>query len=317
MHKRRIAVLGLGDDATHAFQSMLKVLDGRSSAAWELTTPERAEVLMAGTHSNEPAIERWARTDKPMIAVYEGGTARPVGVHTLCHPFRVFQLLGVLDEVERTLATTPPPVANAPATVERLHAGWAFAESLRRLARTTASGRLYAATGAYGTLFVQDDLSGYFAGTDLIQQLARHYVELSPLEHAHEPPPGSHLRRPVLELAWFSGLNGPAGLAPWLDRHAHHRLRRWPDFGLVRGTREQLALSAALSRDAYTVERLAQATQQSPVQVERFLNACSMAGILASTTEAPAHEPAPAALAAVSRFGNLIRGLRRRLGLSE
>ena len=316
MHKRRIAVLGLGDDATHAFQSMLKVLDGRSSAAWELSTPERAEVLMAGTQSNEPAIERWARTDKPMIAVYEGGTARPLGAHTLCHPFRVMQLLGVLDDVERTLATTTPlPAANAPAAVERLHAGWAFAESLRRLARTTATGRLYAAAGV---LFVQDDLSGYFASTDLMRQLAHRYVELPPLEPAHGPQPGSHERRPVLELAWFCGLNGPAGLAPWLDRGARHRLRRWPDFGLVRGTREQLALSATLSRDAYTVERLAQATQQPHAQVERFLNACSMAGILASTTEAPPAEPALAMpVASTSRFGNLIRGLRRRLGLSE
>lgn len=307
MHKRKIAVVGLGDDATHAFQSMLKILDGRSSAAWELSTPDRAEVLMAGAHSNEPAIEHWARTDKPMIAVYEGGTARPIGTHTLCHPFRVMQLLGVLDDVERALVTP----ARATPPVERLHPGWAFAESLRRLARNTATGRLYATAGA---LFVQDDLSAYFIGADLWQQLVHEYVELPPLEAVAEGVPDGHARRPVLELAWFSGLNGPPGLAPWLDRRASHRLRRWPDFGLVRGTRQQLALSAALSQNALTVEQLAQTTRQPQPEVERFLNACSMAGILASSIETATSTPvAPPP----SRFGSLIRGLRQRLGLSE
>ncbi|HVJ62347.1 MAG TPA: hypothetical protein VM555_06500 [Tahibacter sp.] len=311
MQKRKIAVVGLGDDATHAFQSMLKILDGRAAAAWELSTPERAEVLMAGAHSNEPAIAHWARTDKPMIAVYEGGSVRPVGTHTLCHPFRVMQLLGVLDDIERALVT---PVRTAP-PIEQLHPGWAFAESLRRLTRCTATGRLYASASAFGTLFVKDDLSAYFIGADLWPQFTQRHVELSALEGTAERAPEGHARRPVLELAWFSGLNGPAGLAPWLDRRAGHRLRRWPDFGLVRGTRDQLALSAALSQNALTLEQLAQTTRQPQAQVERFLNACSMAGILASAIDATA--PAPVAPPPPSRFGNLIRGLRQRLGLSE
>jgi hypothetical protein len=315
MHKRKIAVVGLGDDATHAFQSMLKILDGHAIAAWELSTPERAEVLMAGAHSREPAIEHWARTDKPLIAVYEGGTVRPVGPYTLCHPFRVMQLLGVLDDVERTLVESPrtSTATATTATVEQLHRGWAFAESLRRLTRNTATGRLYAAAGACGALFVLDDMSAYFASTELLGQMLMQHVELPSLEPAQERVPEGYLRRPVLELAWFAGLNGPAGLAPWLDRRASHRLRRWPDFGLVRGTRAQLALSAALSKNAWTVDHLAHAVQQPPAQVERFLNACSMAGLLSSVVETTQPEPPPPP--APSRFGSLIRGLRNRLGL--
>ncbi|HJU37997.1 MAG TPA: hypothetical protein VJ724_00390 [Tahibacter sp.] len=313
MHKRRIAVVGLGDDATHAFRSMLKILDGHASAAWELSTPDHAEVLMAGVHSNEPVVAHWARTDKPLIAVYEGGGARPGGEHTLCHPFRVMQLLGVLDDVERQLdAPRAPPVA---APVERLHAGWAFAESLRRLARNAASGSVHAAAGADGTLFVHDDLSAYRASAALLRELVQRPLELPALEPATAHVPDDHSRRPVVELYWFSGLYGPGGLAPWLDRRASHRLRRWPDFGLVRGTRAQLALAAALSRDAYTVEHLAQATRQPAAQVENFLNACSLTGILASSVDARPPQP-PATTSAPSRFGNLIRGLRQRLGLS-
>ena len=316
MHTRKIAVVGLGDDAVHAFRSMLKIIEGRASAAWELTTPEHADVLMAG--AGEPAIERWARTDKPLIAVYEGGTARPASPYTLCHPFRVMQLLGVLDDVARVLDTANENVANAPVhAAEAPVSAWAFAESLRQLARATAQGRLLVAHCGYGSLYVHDDLSAYHANAELLSRLVRQGAALTPLATAADPLPAGLLRRPVFELAWFAGLHGPEGLAPWLDRRAGHRLRRWPDFGLVRGSREQLALAAALSHGAFDVERLAQSSQQPTAQVERFLNACAMTGLLASTqATVPAAEPARAAPAAFSRLGNLIRGLRHRLGLT-
>lgn len=46
MRTRRIAVVGLADDAGHAFSSMLKVLNGHASANWTVSAPEEADVLI-------------------------------------------------------------------------------------------------------------------------------------------------------------------------------------------------------------------------------------------------------------------------------
>ncbi|HVH36772.1 MAG TPA: hypothetical protein VM847_21955 [Tahibacter sp.] len=55
---------------------MLKILDGRGGVSWSLVPPEAAEVLIAGTHGDELVARRWAKTDKPLVAVYEGAAAR-------------------------------------------------------------------------------------------------------------------------------------------------------------------------------------------------------------------------------------------------
>jgi len=315
MRTRRIAVAGLADDASQAFRSMLKILDGRGGVSWSLVPPEAAEVLIAGTHGDELVARRWAKTDKPLVAVYEGAAARPMTPYTLHHPFRVMQLLGVLDDIDQALG------GGHDAARARGAAGtlWSFAESLRLLARSSASGNLHVAGEGAQRVFVRDDLSVYHAGADTVRRLVGHSLELPALRLAKESPPADFVCRPVFELAWFTAWHASEALAPWMDANAVHRLRRWPDFGLLRGTREQLALAALLTHASYSRARLIEASHQPAANVDRFLNACALAGVLASAGEAaPAAEPAGTFIAAsAARLGGLIRGLRSRLGLTS
>lgn len=313
MRTRRIAVVGLADDAGHAFSSMLKVLNGHASADWVVSVPEDADVLMAGPHGGDLEAQRWARTEKPLIAVYEGSALRPLTPYTLHHPFRVMQLLAVLDEVEQVLARAPAGAARG-ATADP---DWSFAESLHRLSRCTARGDLHAAGSGISRIYVRDDISVYYASREMCSQLRSHAPLLPALKPTAEQPPDSFECRPAFELAWFAGLHGPATPAPWLDVRAAYRLRRWPDFGMVRATRAQLALAALLTHAAHTRTRLVQLSQQPPAAVERFLNACAMAGVLVATSEAvPVAETGTFITSSAARLGGLIRGLRNRLGLA-
>ena len=312
MRTRRIAVVGLNDDAARAFRSMLKIVDGMSQAEWRVSAPDDADVLMAGIDAREAVVERWARTQKPLIAVHESREERPMTPFTLCHPFRVTQLLGVLDDVERSLDSSPVPPVALPA--KTAPPPWAFAESLRSLSQCSADGHRYAAASLDGTVFVPDDLSAYYIDPGSLERLRRGELRLPPLRQDTSMIPADFLRRPVFELAWFIGLHESASLAPWLDVDAAYRLSCWPDFGMVSGTHEHLALAALLAREAQQREPLAQMTNQPLAGVDRFLNACTMAGLLDSSPGSTARAAGgPAAL----RFGSLLRNLGQRLGLTE
>lgn len=311
---RRIAVAGLADDASQAFRSMLRIVDGRGGVSWTLVAPEQAEVLIAGAHGDELVARRWAKTDKPVIAVYEGTASRPMTPYTLHHPFRVMQLLGVLDDIDQALGGGAADASRA-----RAHEGGVgFAESLRQLARSSAAGNLYVAVDGPARVFVRDDLSVYHTDPATALRLTHEALPLSPLKLTAELPAAGFVCRPVFELAWFSGWHASDALAVWVDPGATYRLRRWPDFGLLRGTREQLALAALLTHAGYTRARLIEAAHQPPANVDRFLNACALAGVLTSANDSGAgHDGATFIANSAARLGGLIRGLRSRLGLTN
>lgn len=290
---------------------MLKIVDGRSGVAWALADPEQADVLLVGDHSDAPVVERWAQTDKPLIAVHEGRRARPMTPYTLRHPFRVMQLLGVLDDVEHAMEAAPAESARG----ARGTTPWSFAESLRAVMRGAGRGRLYAAGYGEATVFVRDDGATYCASPASVERLAREWLPLPALESAVGRVPDGYVSRPLFELAWFAGWHGPPGLAPWLEPHGSYHLRRWPDFGLVRAGRAQLAMAAALTRGEADRARLCGIARQQASEVDRFLNACSLAGLLVCNGET-AHVQQGYLAASAARFGGLIRGLRLRLGLA-
>ncbi len=299
---------------------MLKILDGRGGLSWALAPPDQADVLIAGTHGDDLVARHWAKTDKPLIAVYEASAARPLTPYTLHHPFRVMQLLGVLEDVDQALGDTLHDAARTPRaeSIRIGSAGIDFAESLRLLARSSAGGNLHAAGDAATRVYVRDDLSVYYAGAETARRLTREALPLAALRLTADTPPPGFVCRPVLELAWFTGWHAADTLAPWVDRGATHRLRRWPDFGLLRGTRNQLALAALLTHASYSRARLVEVSRQPAANVDRFLNACALSGVLASTGDAARGAEGAGAFIANSaaRFGGLIRGLRARLGLT-
>lgn len=296
---------------------MLKILDGRDGLSWTLVAPDAAEVLIAGTQGGDAFARSWALSNKPLIAVYEGASARPMTPYTLHHPFRVMQLLGVLEDIDHALGGAAPEVPRTKIAAAN-HTAWNFVESLRLLARTSAAGNLHVAGAGAERVFVRDDLSVYHASAEIVQRLRRQALELPALALSNDKPPTHFESRPVFELAWFSGWHAVDTPAPWIEHNATYRLRRWPDFGLLRGTREQLALAALLTHGSCSRARLIEVSGQPASTVDRFLNACALAGVLASTGDAavPAENASTFIASSAAKLGGLIRGLRSRLGLA-
>ena len=104
MKNQRLGFVGLGDDTASACLSMLKIMDGRSEVCWSHSDPDSADVLMISCDQTDET-QRWARSDKPRIVVYHNNQQKPASPFVLQHPFRVMQLLSVLDEVADTLSS--------------------------------------------------------------------------------------------------------------------------------------------------------------------------------------------------------------------
>lgn len=316
MRTRRIAVVGLADDAGQAFRSMLKILDGRGGVSWSLVAPDAADVLIAGTHGSDSVARHWAATAKPLIAVYDGAAVRPVAPYALRHPFRVMQLLDVLEDIDQALCKT---AAEGTRLKPVSGAVWSFPESLRQLARGGTPGGFHVAGSGAERVFVRDDLSVYHASPQTVQRLAREPLELPALTFCRDTPPVHFETRPMFELAWFSGWHAADTLAPWIKQNVSYRLRRWPDFGMLRGARDQLALAAILTRTSCSRAQLIKISGQPAPAVDRFLNASALSGVLTSTGDAavPAESAGTFIANSAARLGGLIRGLRSRLGLAS
>ncbi len=121
MRNLRISDIGLSKDASHAFHSMLAIVQGRAAADWHLSTPAEADVLLAPT---QQAAHGAHTRDKTVIVVAEERSEWIDAPFVLRHPFRVMQILSILDAVSAHLQTEP---------VTACSTHWAGAQSLRAL----------------------------------------------------------------------------------------------------------------------------------------------------------------------------------------
>lgn len=100
-----------------------------------------------------------------------------------------------------------------------------------------------------------------------------------------------------------------------------YRLRRWPQAELLRGDRQRVRLATLLSRQSLTVGELAELSQLPSGQCQDFARLLQDHGLLhvAQPLAAPSRPVRPsepqAAPAAAGRW-NLVRSIRRKLGLA-
>ncbi|EKF74969.1 hypothetical protein A11A3_05931 [Alcanivorax hongdengensis A-11-3] len=305
----------MGADTTSACLSMLKIMDGRSSVGWTQSEPDDADVLFVA-HDGGANRKHWENGDKPCVVVYHNTEARPAARYTLPHPFRVMQLIGVLEDISSALGDTASATrAKAPADKPQDET---FGHSLKNLLEAPANDdSLYRSRGAQGHLYVAPASGCYYIDPGLHQQLRSKDLSLSALEEVNDPISNQLARRPIFELAWFTAQHAHEALAPWLAPAGQFKLKRWPNFGTVRSDRVYLSLCALLTRQACGREQLLEHAQCNAGQLDRFLSACSMSNLLISDSNAPAPAPQVTNVNENGRFGSLIRGLRSRLGLSS
>jgi hypothetical protein len=296
--------IGLHVDASHALHSMLKVLQGRLHASWQACDIDRADVLLAHAHCDPGVLSRWTRTGKPLVVVVDERMDRPASPFVLRQPIRVMQLMGMLESVSDHLAEGPRHVAPSASA-------WSALESLRRLmGQHGESGAQLARTADGALLWVDHGCA--FAEPSALQRLRDGELVATPFMAADAAVPKSAKAFPLVDLAWFLALSGPAELAPWLDPASAYRLRRWPDFGRLGCSSNMLELSAMTATQPMTPAMLVQASAKPPAVVHRFLNAASMAGVCAS---APVRQlPRPASVPG-GMWSRIVGDLRRHLRL--
>jgi len=302
MQTLRISDVGLSPDASRAFHSMLGIVQGRAAAHWQLTDPAQADVLLTPTQHERSAI---AGIGKAIVLVVEERNAWLDAPFVLRHPFRVMQLLSILDAVSVQLH---------PAHIERPPAGWAGAQSLRQLLAQGNTSQWHVAEGGAGKRLWIGARSAAATPAALVALKAGSFAHGEFLPSANTPEDDC-VALPRQDAAWYVGYHASTELAPWLSAHASMRLRRWPDFGRIEASLAAFRLSAETALAATTPAALAMSTRVADAEVHRFLNAASLAGLL---VVAPRSEAAPRAPHAMpGGWTRLLGGLRRRLGMAS
>jgi len=318
MRTQRLGFVGLGDDTVSACLSMLKIIDGRSSVHWDQSVPGDADVLMVACDQQEQTRQT-DLSDKPCIVVYPTTRDRPASTFTLPHPFRVMQLLDVLDEVVRTLATDSDHDQPGASPIQPAKSGSEadFCASLHQVITTKAEQRneLYCSNSEEGQLLVKPASHRFYARPALLHALNAGAVTLSPLAPYAGPVPEGMAARPLFELAWLTGANHSNGLLPWLEPDSHFQLSRWPSAAALNKSRPLLSLCALMTRRALDLAQLQALSKCDEKTLYHFLNACEISGLLVSKRRTTTAQPPPVPVES-QRFGGLIRGLRTRLGLS-
>jgi hypothetical protein len=302
---QRICDIGLSADASRAFHSMLKVVDGRSSASWQPSDFDHADVLLAHAGSDPAQLVAWVKTGKPVVMVVDERSSRPPSPFVLQYPFRVMQLLSMLDDVVEHMGHSTVRAVDADSV-------WGAAESLRLLMSHAGARNWHMAQGDGGaTIWVGDGQARATPGT--ITRLRTWRLAVGSFHTTSEAPPANVQPFALCDAAWFVGMNGPHELAPWLLPDAAYRLRRWPDFGRLGATHNVIELSALLAVCAHTPASLAEASELASAEVNRFLTAASLACLLTSAPRAEAPSAALESAAPKSGWMRFVGDLRRRL----
>ncbi|WP_161317221.1 hypothetical protein [Alcanivorax sp. DP30] len=321
MENRKLAFVGLEADTTSACLSMLKIMNGRSSIEWMQAEPEDADVLMLANDDSD-ANRKWQGSNKPCIVIYHNNEDKPAAPYTLSHPFRVMQLISVLEDISGTLShdgqrqqTTAQASAEQPrkATSQQTD----FSESLYQAVTGKNTQTLYQSRSPKGSLFVSPSAGAYFIQEPLFNEVRQKAATLPALEPAADTDLSAYTRRPIAELAWMTAQLA-SSLPAWLPENGSFRLKRWPNVRSAKSDRAYLSMSALMTKQPCQREQLAAHAGCAQQQVDRFLSACAMSNLLVCETGAVA--PSTRAAAATHeprRMGSFIQGLRHRLGLSS
>ncbi|MGB1465796.1 MAG: hypothetical protein ACPG8O_05475 [Alcanivorax nanhaiticus] len=320
MDNKKLAFVGLEADTTSACLSMLKIMNGRSSVEWIQTEPEEADVLMVA-NEDSAACQQWQQSNKPCIVIYHNNEHKPSAPYTLSHPFRVMQLINVLEDVSRTLgagqqdstqAVSPKAPARSRSTASPAND---FSASLYQAVTAKNKQTLYQAQSAKGSLFVSPSAGAYFIQEPLFNEVRHKTATFSALKPATETDLSAYIRRPIAELAWMTAQLAST-LPEWLPKDGSFRLKRWPNVRSAKNNRAYLSMSALMTKQPCRREQLAAHAGCEQQQVDRFLSACAMSDLLVCEAGAAAPTHAPVS-DEPRRLGSFIQGLRHRLGLSS
>ena len=320
----------LVDHALQLFDSMLWVLRGTMRSEWKLSQPVEADVIVVHHAESATRIDEWRSKGKVIVVLSTNAKSAAAHEHTLIYPFPAAQVVSLLERLDSQLSGDA--ASNAPRTTSKTRSladatdsQWAFVDAIRTL-RSARNSDLWLEIrdSERGLMCVRGDGEWYQARDEVRQSLRQGTLPHLGLflDKAVVLPPGTTTRGD--ELAWFAGYHASTTLAPWLVEKTVYRLKRWPDFGLLRAPdalqmATQLRVVAALDAQPAAFVELSRRARTHREHTARTLNALSVCGFL---EEVPAHASigrteyqAPQAAGGLRQlFRNLRKHLQRRSG---
>lgn len=313
---RSFIAAGLNTEAQSALLCMLGLLSRRTRCLWQLVDSSTADVLFLGAGVDAATEAALAARAQRVIRIAAFEREHPGAALRIEYPFRVFQVLTVLQEVDEQMSA-PGGIYRSTTPDHAAGSEWSLVHSLQALAHRNSHGQWHVSRYPDGReLYLRDDLLETAADASVRADVAQGRLPADPFQPS-TPPESDVPRTPAQYLIWQTGYHAGTGqLNPRLDPHGAYQLTAWPDFGVIRPDRQSLRMAALLGAAAYTRTQLASALGPAASLdcVNRFFNATHASGLLHLAKAGSDAHPKPAQ-SATSFVGALVGRLRERLGL--
>lgn len=306
MEQRRIAFVGLERHTIRACLSMLGIMANSAAVKWQECAVDDADVLMVDRHktANLP-------NNVPRIIVHPGTETKPSTRYTLSRPFRAMQLIELLETIHEQ--QHPSPVEQPKPDADCLPQ-WQHITDIT-CQQPPQQGVVPCHTNI-GTFYIEPCTRTFYADNNTIEQLETTPVVVDAIHERLAQAPSNLLQKPVFLLTWHLA-SQVKGLLPCLTDVTTFHLKRWPYLTALPRSRDRLTLCALLSKKPISYHQLNQLTQCDSSTIDQFLNASLISGLLHTETAAQPVQVASPQKPPKKRFGNVIRSLRFRLGLSS
>lgn len=215
--KRTLKVSDRGLDAhvAQVLHSMLAIVQGRSVAQWERTSPHEADVLFVGM-TEQPT--KMAQPIHIVVAQGENDPPEGLGTFALHYPFRVMQVLSLLDLIAEHFPTRP----------RSARSGWEPAESFYVALTTRTPGQTLRARAGNGDQIWLTDQQAWMLPMTW-RHLCQSPLDLSVFMPTHEAISTGRMAYSLKDMGWHLGQHAPMQRPPWLHPGIAYQLQQWPD----------------------------------------------------------------------------------------
>lgn len=265
---------GNGINAQPMIQTMLEVSAVQITANWHLAVDVQPNVIISEPYQHP-------QTGQQYYAVYLaiGGVSDPKPF-SLPKPFRLMQLIELLNGIEAHFELTNRPAKNAVLA----NGSWAEFAPMIKDYMASKPGHGFMTLKVDGShIATIDHSTGNYCRVENFIKVVSFQNTLECSQHSDYPLnaalDGANWF-PLENLLWLAGLVGGGGVAaPWLPRSEHYTLAAWPNFALYNHNMKMIELAAKLTKSPMTVATLAEEVDASESMVWNFMNAVFLLGL--------------------------------------
>ena len=299
-----LTTLGLSLRDETLVRSLLNVVGGNTRAEWRFVDEIDADLALCDPQSPfaRMAMQKSQRTGRPrcVALLYGDASAAPLQ-HAIRAPMRVGELVKMLDvfsdpdipPLAQSAVETPTGFVDGHASSNGrpLQTQW-LVDVLQELMAVDDANRPNA--------IWRVEIGGFLLDILLPERryaFLDHDITIDALvDIALSTPVDNVIRldredvetlgvgaatKPLDALLWRVGLRMvPNPSMPWLGKEVSLRLKRWPDFGRLGVHKAHLALAALLTKSRWRIDALVEASGGTQAELESFLVACGLCGLL-------------------------------------